>query len=258
MAFTPETIALVIAAGLLCGFLNTVASSGSAVSLPILLSVGLHAVAANATNRVPVLVGAIAATAGLARNGKIPWKRSLIVAAPLTLGGAIGALLSERIPSHDLRAVIVGAMIVALVLILTKLKDLLSAASATDIRLGFKPMCLLFLVGIWTGFLVLDSGTYMLLVLVLACGLTLVDAVAVKSLATFTSTAAAMAIFAAHQSIEWKTGGIMAIGSVAGGLLGARLMLSDQARRWIVGLLIVVIVGEAVHLAIGYCANVMA
>ncbi|WP_250502366.1 hypothetical protein [Caballeronia sp. AZ7_KS35] len=72
MSFTPEIIVVVVVAGLLCGFLNTVASSGSAVSLPILMSVGLHAAAANATNRIPVLVGAIAATVGLARNGAIP------------------------------------------------------------------------------------------------------------------------------------------------------------------------------------------
>src|ERR1700761_5312438 len=120
MIFNPEIAAIVIAGGLLCGFLNTVASSGSAVSLPILMSVGLHAVAANVTNRVPVLVGALAATIGLARKGAIPWRRALIIATPLTLGAGIGALLSERIPSHDLRMVIVAAVVIALVLILTR------------------------------------------------------------------------------------------------------------------------------------------
>ena len=48
-------------AGLACGFLNTAASSGSAVSLPILMAIGLDPVTANATNRLPVLVGARAA-----------------------------------------------------------------------------------------------------------------------------------------------------------------------------------------------------
>jgi hypothetical protein len=54
------SLAIAGLAGLACGFLNSVASSGSAVSLPILMSLGLHAVDANATNRIPVLVGAIA------------------------------------------------------------------------------------------------------------------------------------------------------------------------------------------------------
>ena len=250
VSFNPEIIAVVVIAGVFCGFLNTVASSGSAVSLPVLMSIGLHAAAANATNRVPVLVGALAATVDLARSGAIPWRRALIVAAPMTLGAALGALASERLPGHDLRKVIVGAVVIALILIFAKLKDLLNAAGDHEVRLGAKQMSLLFLVGFWAGFIVLDSGTYILLVLVLASGLTLVEANAIKNFATLITTAVAMLIFAEHQSVDWTNGGIMALGSLVGGFLGARVAISAQARRWIIGLLIVVVVGELVHLAV--------
>ncbi len=257
MSFNPEITAVVVVAGLFCGFLNTVASSGSAVSLPILLWVGLHAVDANATNRVPVLVGAIAATAGLARNGAIPWRRALLAAIPVTLGAAIGALLTEVIPSHDLRLFITGAVVAALVLILTKLKDVVSSAAIGDARFGWGPMLLLFLVGIWTGFIVLDCATYMLLVLVLASGLPLVEANAIKNVLLVPTTAVAMLIFASNQSIDWGIGGAMALGSIVGGSLGARLAISDLARRWIVGLLVVVIIGELVHLSIQYSLDLL-
>ncbi|WP_238286464.1 sulfite exporter TauE/SafE family protein [Caballeronia novacaledonica] len=257
MVLTPDTIVIIIAAGLFCGFLNAVASSGSAVSLPVLMSVGLHAVTANATNRVPVLVGAIAATVGLARRGAIPWRRTLSTAGPITLGAAAGALLSERIPGHDLRMVIVAAVAVALVLILTNLKKLLNSAAKGDARVDWKVMLLLFCVGVWTGFIVLDAGTYMLLVLVLAADFALPEANALRNVATATATAVAMAIFAGHESVDWTTGGIMALGSVAGGLLGARLAISEQARRWIVGLLIVVIVGELANLSIRYFVHLL-
>jgi len=46
-----------IGAGILCGFLNTAASSGSAITLPLLLALGLPPAVANGTNRLPVLVG---------------------------------------------------------------------------------------------------------------------------------------------------------------------------------------------------------
>ena len=59
-----------------------------------------------------------------------------------------------------------------------------------------------------------------------------------------------MLIFAEHQSVDWTNGGIMALGSLVGGILGARVAISAQARRWIIGLLIVVVVGELVHLAV--------
>ncbi|MDR5820250.1 MULTISPECIES: sulfite exporter TauE/SafE family protein [unclassified Caballeronia] len=250
MTLSVEIIAMVLVAGLLCGFLNTVASSGSAVSLPILMSIGLHAATANATNRIPVLVGALAATVGIARKGVIPWRRALKVAAPLALGAAVGALASEHLPGHDLRKVIVGAVIVALILIFTRLKRLLNAAGDSEFRFDARTVALLFVVGIWTGFIVLDSGTYMLLVLVLAAGLTLVEANIVKNFATLFTTTAAMLVFMQHGNIDWRVGGIMGLGSLAGGLIGARIAVSEHARRWIVGLLVTVIIGELLHLAI--------
>jgi hypothetical protein len=43
-----------------------------------------------------------------------------------------------------------------------------------------------------------------------------------------------------------------------GALLGARLSVSEQAKRWIVGLLIAVIVGELIHLSIRYYVTLLA
>ena len=79
-SLAPEMLALGAFAGLVCGFLNTVASSGSAVSLPILMMMGLDPIAANATNRLGVLVGAMTATCavqakdGPATSSRIPWR----------------------------------------------------------------------------------------------------------------------------------------------------------------------------------------
>jgi uncharacterized membrane protein YfcA len=92
----------------------------------------------------------------------------------------------------------------------------------------------------------------MLLVLVLMAGLPLVEANAIKNVLLVPTTAVAMLIFASNQSIDWSLGGAMALGSIVGGFLGTRLAISEQARRWIVGLLITVIVGELIHLSIQY------
>ncbi len=98
----------------------------------------------------------------------------------------------------------------------------------------------------------LDGATYLLLGLVLAVRLPLVAANATKNLLLVPTTLVAMAIFASRGSIDWEIGGVMAAGSVAGGLIGARLAMSVAAKKWIVGLLVVVIGGELVHLAIRY------
>jgi uncharacterized protein len=157
---------------------------------------------------------------------------------------------NEYLPGHDLRKIIVGAVVVALILILAKLKNLLNAAGNREVRLGVKPVVLLFLVGFWAGLIVLDSGTYILLVLVLTCGFDLVEANAIRNFATLMVALAATLVFAGHQSIDWTVGGLMAFGSLVGGALGARLAISRQARRWIVILLVVVIVCELLHLVV--------
>jgi uncharacterized protein len=246
------SISAAILAGLSCGFLNVVASSGSAVSLPVLMWIGLHAVDANATNRIPVLIASLTATIALARQRKIPWDIAWRATPPVTIGAAVGAFTAEVIPSHDLRMVIAAAVFVALVLILTKLKSVLKEALLGEVRFGLREIIWFVLIGFWLGFIVLDGATYLLLALVLSVRLPLVQANAVKNFLTVPTTAIAMLIFASQGSIDWPLSAMLGIGSVLGGFLGSRLAVSDQARRWIVGLLIVVIVGELIQLSLHF------
>jgi uncharacterized protein len=254
-----DTVSLLVAvlAGLSCGFLNTVASSGSAVSLPVLMWIGLHAVDANATNRIPVLIGSLTATIGLARNGKIPWGTALRAVTPVTIGAVFGALMAEVVPSHDLRMVITAAIVAALVLILTKLKDVLHTVTLGEPRFRWQEAGWFLLIGFWLGFIVLDGATYLLLALVLSVRLPLVEANAVKNFLTVPTTAVAMLIFASRGSVDWPLGAVLGVGSAVGGLVGSRLAVSDQARRWIVGLLIAVIVGELIQLSLRYLLDLI-
>ena len=248
--FWPLTLAAL--AGLACGFLNTAASSGSAVSLPILMWIGLDPVTANATNRLPVLVGAVAATGSFQRKRAIPWRTALSVAVPVTVGAAAGAGLAEVIPARDLALVITAAVLVALVLLFTRLKAAIENAAERDVRLGRRELAIFLGIGVWLGFIVLDGATYLLLALTLAVGLPLVQANAVKTFALVPTTVVALAIFAAKGAVDWKVGAVMAVASIAGGLLGARLTMSATARTWVFRLLVLVIVGELVHLGIHY------
>jgi uncharacterized protein len=117
------SLVLGLGAGLACGFLNTAASSGSAVSLPILMMIGLDPISANATNRVPVLIGAISATVSFYQRKVLPWALAVKVSLPVAIGGLGGAALAEILPGRELALVITAAILVALVLLLTKLKQ---------------------------------------------------------------------------------------------------------------------------------------
>ena len=241
-----------VGAGLACGFLNTAASSGSAVSLPILMMIGLDPVSANATNRFPVLIGALSATWSFHQNKAVLWALAVKVSLPVAVGGLVGAGIAEILPSRDLGLVITAAVLVALLLLFTKLKQAIESAASDVVRYGLREVLIFAGIGVWLGFIVLDGATYMLLALTLVVGLPLVHANAIKSAALVPVTLVAMLVFAWKGDIDWTLGAVMGVGSIAGALLGARLAASPAARVWVFRLLVVVICGELVHLAIHY------
>jgi uncharacterized protein len=249
-----ETWALVlgVVAGLACGFLNTVASSGSAVSLPILLMIGLDPVSANATNRIPVLVAALSATWSFHRRQALLWNVGLKVSVPVTIGALGGAILAEILPARDLGLIITAAVFVALVLLFTKLKQAIEAAKSDVVRYGLRAFLVFVVIGAWLGFIVLDGATYLLLALTLIVGLSLIQANAIKSALLIPSTIIAMLVFGYKGNLNWTLGAMMGAGSIAGGVLGARLAMSLQARKWVFILLVVVITAELVQLTIHY------
>jgi uncharacterized membrane protein YfcA len=241
-----------LGAGLACGFLNTAASSGSAVSLPILMLIGLDPVSANATNRIPVLIGAMSATWSFHLRKALPWGLAAKVSLPVAIGGLVGAGLAEVLPGRDLALIITAAVLVALVLLFTKLKQAIESATSDTVRYGTREFLVFTLIGVWLGFIVLDGATYMLLALTLIVGLPLIHANAIKSAALVPTTIIAMLVFAYKGNIDWTLGAVMGVGSIVGGLLGARLATSPQARKWVFLLLVVVISLELVHLVMHY------
>ncbi len=249
-----EAMLLVLGAlaGLACGFLNAAASSGSAVSLPILMMIGLDPITANATNRVPVLIGAITATGAFQRRGQVPWHMVRRLAIPVTVGAAIGALGAELLPARQLGLAITAAVLVAFVLLFTKVKAILAATEIREARFGPREFLVFFGIGVWLGFIVLDGATYLLLALVLAAQLPLIQANAAKSAAMVPTTLIALALFAADGFVDWRIGAALGLGSVAGGMLGARLAGAAAGKKWIYRLLVIVILAELVHLGIHY------
>jgi uncharacterized protein len=168
------------------------------------------------------------------------------------MGGLIGAGLAEVLPGRDLALIITAAVLVALVLLFTKVKQAIESAASETVRYSVREFLLFTGIGVWPGFIVLDGATYLLLALTLAVGLSFIHANAVKSAVLVPTTIVAMLVFAFKGNIDWTLGAIMGAGSIAGGVLGAQWVMSQQARKWVFWLLVLVICAELVHLIIHY------
>jgi uncharacterized protein len=219
---------VLLSVGLACGTINTLASSGSAISLPVLLMLGLSPLDANATNRLSVLFGSVMALAGV--------------------------LAAETLPRRDMGLVITAAVLVAFVLLFTKLRSTIERPSDRVASISKAGLAALVAVGFWLGFIVLDGGTYLLLVLVLMFGFDLVHANALKNLLLVATSLLPVTIFTVAGNIRWMEGVLMSAGSIAGGYVGARLTMHERAKFWVFRILVAVLLLEIIHLAIQYGA----
>ncbi len=242
------TEVLLFLGGAAAGFVNTLASSGTAISLPILLFLGFPPHVANATNRLTVLAAACSSTLTFARKGTIDWRHVPHVVLPIFVGSTVGALLEGWLPDEGLRQLIVLAVFLALVLVLVGRRRMLTSIEKQLVRLGPVQISLLFLVGIWAGLIVLDSYTYLLIVLVLGAGYGLVRANALKAVAGIAMTVASLLVFAQHGEVDWKAGAIMSLGSMTGAWLGALIASNERSRVWVFRVLIVTIVAELIYM----------
>jgi len=162
-----STALLLLAAGLAAGFLNTVASSGTAVTLPVMIALGLHPMVANATNRVPVLLGCAVAVWKFHQASQMPWKPALRLSVPLLAGAVVGLIAAENLSDMRTIRVTVFALGIAALLVLLNPSKWLAGESTEPVRTSGLITAAVFAVGAWAGLIVLDSATYMLAVLVL-------------------------------------------------------------------------------------------
>ncbi len=250
--------ALLVLGGLACGLINTLASSGSAVSLPLLVVLGIPDGVANATNRLPVLVGGLMASWTFARKRQVDWRAALMLAPAALIGSVIGVRLAELLDNREMGLLITGAVMVALLLLFTKVKQALSRVLENPPQVTLRAIVLMFFVGLWLGLIVLDGATYLMLVLILICGYQLASANALKSIIIAVTTLVPVALFWQAGEILWAEGSVMAAGSVAGGHIGARLSSHMKARVWTFRILVVVISLELAHLLWHYTASLRA
>jgi len=236
---------ILIAGGVLCGIINALAGGGSFVTLPLLLWFGLPPQVANATNRVSIMLQCAAGVTTYQRHGLVPWNRLPAVAIPTVLGSFLGAYLAAHVDETLFRkaAAILFAIMATTVFIDPKRWARENAIGR--IRPALYPV--FFLMGVYGGFLQAGLGVLLISTFVLAGGFDVVHGNALKFALAFCFTAAALITFAQAGQVQWGTGLALAVGSMTGGVLGARLVIA-KGSRWVRVFVVIAAVAAIVKL----------
>jgi len=241
---------IVIVGSTIAGFINTLAGNGSAITLTILTEVlGLPGTIANATNRVGITFQSSASTWAFYKNGKLDVKRSWQPILFISIGAIAGIFLAVWVSNEQFKQVFRFMMVVMFFAILIKPKRWLQK---TDPNKKMNPLIaipLFLALGFYGGFIQMGMGVMFLIVMVLFARYNIIDANVLKSFVVALYTIVALGIFHWQGLIDWKIGGLMAIGQTAGGWWTANFASNyPQADVWAYRVLIVVVIGAILNM----------
>ena len=259
-------VLLVLIAGFWAGTINSIIGSGTLVTFPTLVAVGFPPVTAQVSNAMGLVASGFSGTYGYRRE--LGQSRALLPRLTLAsfLGAVIGAGLLTVLPPavFGYAAPVLLVMALTIVVMQPRIQAWVRRRSADGgrVRGADSPVpvgpaspalwALVFLTGIYGGYFVAAQGVMLMAIFgVMLVGGTLVHANAVKTWLSLVVnlTAAVFYLLFAFDRIDWRAVALIAVSSLVGGSVGARIgrRISPTALR--VTIVLVGLAGLAVMVA---------
>ncbi|OMH26314.1 hypothetical protein BKD30_04935 [Tersicoccus phoenicis] len=227
---------LIALAGLWAGTINTIVGSGTLVTFPVLVALGVPPVTATISNAMGLIPGGAAGALGYRAElkGMGPLVARLLPAS--LLGGITGATLLLHLPESvfELAAPFLIVIALGFVILQPRLQAWVRAraaarrgADATEVVLHQPPAlyALVFFAGVYGGYFVAAQGILLVGILGVFMIGSLQAANAMKNVLVLgvNIIAGISYLIFAFDRIEWWAVLLIAVGSTIGGLVGARI-----------------------------------
>ncbi|MGY1857998.1 sulfite exporter TauE/SafE family protein [Modestobacter sp. SYSU DS0290] len=225
----------VAAAGLAAGSINAVVGSGTLVTFPVLLAVGLPPVTATITNSLGLVPGNLTGAIGYRRELRGQRGLLLRLLPASVLGALTGAFLLLHLPAAAFEAIVPG--LVALAVVLVAVQPLLQrwlrrrrpVTEEGPPRVGRGRLAALFAgayaTGTYGGYFAASQGVLQIGIFGLLLREPLQRLNAIKNVLTLgvNAVAALAYVVVATDRIDWTAAALVAGGSLVGGYVGSTL-----------------------------------
>ncbi|MBV9595117.1 MAG: sulfite exporter TauE/SafE family protein [Actinobacteria bacterium] len=221
----PEGL-LVFAAGIAAGTINTVVGSGTLITFPTLLAVGLPPVTANVTNSMGLFPGSLVGAYGYRAELRGQRRRAQVLGTAAVLGAIVGAILLLSLPAGAFKAIVPVLIVLALLLVILGPWLNRRIAAARDAPRGDGGVALwivVLLTGVYGGYFGAAQGVLLMGFMGVLLEETLQRQNALKNVLAGLVNLVAAIVFAFTAHIDWAAAGLVAAGSIIGGVLGARV-----------------------------------
>lgn len=221
-----EAVAILLA-GVAAGGINTVVGSGTLITFPTLIALGVPPVTANVSNNIGLVPGSISGAIGYRRELVGQRARVLRLVSGSFLGGLIGAVLLLVLPADAFEAVV--PVLIALGIVLVVVQPRLArrvaarrAAAAADHHPDpwwIWPTTAL--AGVYGGYFGAAQGVILMGILGIGVDESLQRLNAVKNVLAAVVNGVAGLLFVFVADVDWWIVLLIGIGAVIGGQLGA-------------------------------------
>ncbi|WP_197377579.1 sulfite exporter TauE/SafE family protein [Mycolicibacterium baixiangningiae] len=239
---------LIALAGVGAGAINAIVGSGTLITFPTLVALGYPPVTSTMSNAVGLVAGGVSGTWGYRRELRGQWHR-LRWQIPGSLVGALaGAWLLLHLPERVFIAVVPVLLVAALILVVVgpriqawaRQRSEKAGRSLDHISRGRMAALVTgtFLVGVYGGYFTAAQGILLIAVMGALLPEDMQRMNAAKNLLSLivNIVAAVAYTLVAFDRISWAAAGLIAIGSLIGGFLGAHYgrRLSPGALRAVI------------------------
>lgn len=220
----------VFGAGIWAGGINTIVGSGTLITFPVLLAFGIPPVTANVSNTIGLVPGSISGVHGYRRELAGQRRRLLRLGTASLLGGITGAVLLLELPAEAFKAIVPILIIVALALVVVqpRLANWVKRRRENDgapVPEHGGPILVtaVYAAGVYGGYFGAAQGVLLIGLL----GVFVHDDIqrlnGAKNVLALIVNAVSALIFIVVADVDWRAVVLIALGSIIGGQLGARL-----------------------------------
>ncbi|WP_028478098.1 sulfite exporter TauE/SafE family protein [Nocardia sp. CNY236] len=220
----------VFGAGIAAGGINTIVGSGTLVTFPVLLAIGLPPVTANVSNTVGLVPGALSAVHGYRRELAGRRDRLLRLGAASLFGGVTGGTLLLVLDPNAFTAIVPVLIIAALGLVLvqprlaSRIKRRRENDGAAVPEHGGPVLAAaVYATGVYGGYFGAAQGVLLIGLLGVFVPEDIQRLNGMKNALTLIVNGVAALIFIVVAEVNWQAAAWIALGSILGGQLGARM-----------------------------------
>ncbi|GAA3109190.1 sulfite exporter TauE/SafE family protein [Streptosporangium carneum] len=222
---TPWEAVAVFAAGVGAGGINAVVGSGSLLTFPTMVAVGMPPIVANVSNNIGLVPGSLTSAIGYRAELKGQRARLIRLGVGSVLGSLIGGLLLLYLPARTFNVVVpvlIGLSCV-LVVIQPRLNRWLSARRESAHPHGGPWLWLGVLsAGVYGGYFGAAQGVLLIGLLGSVLDEDLQRVNAAKNVLALLVNGTAAVLFVIVAEVDWRGVALVALGATIGGFFGAR------------------------------------